>query len=547
MSEPVDEFKTVGQIPLASVISVLGAVPASELGMTMMHEHCLIDQSSWFVEYEEASPMRGYECPVEMAILADLRRRPFSTTRDNLRLNDVAVAAAELEHFRRAGGSTVVDVTSYGLGRDPLALQELARASGLNIVMGTGFYVENAHPGWVRKMTSDELADLMIAELLEGVGDTGVRAGVIGEVGTTGIPKGTGRRKIGPITPEEEKVLRAAASASLATGAAVSVHLDPIEPRAAAVVVDILESEGLAPNRIILDHMDQVEDIDYHLAMAARGVFVEFDSLGRDHVAEEWGSDFFWGHDSWRLRFLVLLIEAGHADQLLLSQDISMKIDLRRYGGVGYAHVLRNIVPSLRALGIGQEIIDGILIDNPARALAVLPSELKHYRAVEQAPRIRIRTRSRGALERLDAVKEVRAAIDCFYEAFSTGEGMDELWAHDDGVITFHPDGSQHCGWQEVRAGLRQAMTSELANCRITLSDVSIRAIGVTAWAVYNERSELTSAEIALLMDAFVTNVYEKRGGRWLMVHHHATLTDPEQLAQLRSFLSSITEPGATL
>ena len=362
-------------MPENVVLTVLGPIPASALGRTITHEHCFVDLTAWFSPPVDASPS-DLDRPVEMALLADLRRRPLSTTRDNLILDDPELAITELERYRWAGGESLVDVTCYGIGRNLPALVEISRATGLNIVLGTGFYVENAHPEWVRDRTADELAEFMLGEIREGIDGTGVRCGVIGEIGLTGIPRGAGRKKVGAITPEEEKVLRAAARASLDSGLTVSVHLDPIEPRAAVPAVDILESEGLEPGRIILGHMDQVNDLDYHLAAAARGVFIEYDSLGRDHYTEEWGYDFDWGHDSWRVRFAARLVAEGHAGQLLFSQDVCLKTDLRAYGGVGYAHVLTAIMPTLRALGIGEETIEQILVDNPRRALGADPARL---------------------------------------------------------------------------------------------------------------------------------------------------------------------------
>ncbi len=117
--------------------------------------------------------------------------------------------------------------------------------------------------------------------------------------------------------------------------------------------------------------MDQVHDLDYHLAVAARGVYIEYDSLGREHYTDEWGHGFHWGHDSWRVEFAKELIERGHGSQLLFSQDVCFKTDLRAYGGPGYGHVLKNIVPTLIASDVRQSDIDRILVENPARALAV--------------------------------------------------------------------------------------------------------------------------------------------------------------------------------
>lgn len=369
------------------VMTVLGPISADQLGTTMTHEHCFCDTTCWFAEPTEASRKRDMDRPIEMSMLSDLRRRPFSTTRQNLILEDEDLTIRELEYYRRAGGQSLVDTTVIGLGRDPQALQRISRATGLNIVMGTGFYVENAHPDYVRGMDVDQLSALMVRDIVEGVGDAGVRCGVIGEIGLTGIPKGAGRTKTGPITAEEEKVLRAAARAARQTGLAVSVHLDPIPPRAALVAIDVLEDEGLDPSRMIIGHMDQVQDIEYHLATAARGVYVEYDSFGREHYTDEWGHDFDWGHDSWRVRFVARLIAEGYGERLLVAQDVCLKTDLRSFGGNGYGHFLTNMVPTLRSLGVSSAAIDTILIDNPARVLAFDPAQGSAFRHSDEAAR----------------------------------------------------------------------------------------------------------------------------------------------------------------
>jgi phosphotriesterase-related protein len=352
--------------------TVLGPVPANSVGVTLAHEHCLIDLSTWFEPRREASRTRDISRPVEMGLLAELRRWPFATTRDNLALNDEDLAIEELGAFYRAGGAAVVDVTSIGLGRDPQALQRISRATGLAIVAATGIYIENTHPAWVAEMNADAIADLFVEEVTGGIEDTGVRAGVIGEIGLTGIPKGWGRRKVGPLTDAEEKVLRAAARAATETGAVVSLHIDPVPPRATERALSILlHEENVPPSRVIVGHMDQVHDIDYHLAVAAEGVFVEYDSMGREHYSFEWGYDFNWGHDAWRIRYVEQLIGDGHTDQLLLSQDVCLKTDLRKFGGPGYGHVLTNIVPMLTSIGVESRVVETILVDNPRRAFAI--------------------------------------------------------------------------------------------------------------------------------------------------------------------------------
>jgi phosphotriesterase-related protein len=218
------------------VVTVAGELDATELGVTICHEHCFIDLRALFEGDDDRA--------VEASLLAELRTRPFSTTRDNLVLDDDDVARDELGRFAAAGGRTVVDVTPIGVGRDPQRLRRLSGATGIAIVMGTGFYVEPLHPASVRELSADALAALFEREIREGV--DGVRAGVIGEIGVSGMP----------IPAEEAKVLRGAARAALATGAAVTLHLDPRPPHPGLAAIDVLEEEGLEPDRIVAGHLD---------------------------------------------------------------------------------------------------------------------------------------------------------------------------------------------------------------------------------------------------------------------------------------------------
>lgn len=350
------------------IMTVLGPIEPEQLGTTLMHEHILVDLSCNFLIPEEAS-LRGYlHQPVTMPMLGLLRRRPFSACLDNVILSDEELAIRELEHYARAGGRSLVDCTTMGIGRDPLAVQRISRATGLNVVLGTGVYVEPAHPDWVADSSQDQLTDLFIREVAVGIGDTGVRAGIIGEIGTSGVAKSQkDYRRVGDVTAEEEKVLRAAGRASVATGAAVTVHLD-IRGHGAYTVIDILESEGVAPNRMVMDHLDPVGDYDYCKAIAERGVFLEFDCFGRDYYSEELKLP--WGNDTQRVSLLTRLLGDGYEDQMVISQDICLKMDLRAYGGQGYDHLLMWGLPMFRRAGITEAQVHKLFVENPRRALA---------------------------------------------------------------------------------------------------------------------------------------------------------------------------------
>jgi phosphotriesterase-related protein len=348
------------------VVTVTGPVPPGALGVVLMHEHLFIDLSVWFDEPTTASGAELAGRKIDIALLGQLRRQPFASIRDNLRLGDQQMATDEAARFRAAGGTTIVDTTPIGLKRDPLALQWVARATGLNIVMGCGYYVEPAHPSEVCSASAETLALGLIREIKTGVGDTGVRPGIIGEIGTSGVERESGVR-VGDVTAQEEKVLRAAARASLQTGLAVSVHLDP-RGQGGFRVFDVLREEGLPVDRIIMGHMDHVPDLEYQLAMLDRGVYVQFDNFGREYYWD--AQNVYWNNDHWRVRSLAELVKRGYVKQLLISQDVALKMDLRAYGGYGYDHILVDIVPALLRHALTREDVATLMVANPA---AVLP------------------------------------------------------------------------------------------------------------------------------------------------------------------------------
>ncbi|MCU1414578.1 MAG: aryldialkylphosphatase [Microbacteriaceae bacterium] len=354
-----------------TIRTVLGDIDASDLGVTMTHEHCLVDLRNWFIEPTEASRRADMDKPIEMSMLGEIRRRQMSTTRSNLILSDEEIAVQELGHYTGLGGGSIVDASCIGIGRDPVALQRISRKAGLNIVMGTGFYVDGAHPDFVKDASIDELAQVMIDDIEKGSGPFHVKAGVIGEVGISGIKKGDGTRKTSAITDDEEKSLRASARAAIKTGVAVSVHTDIRPPLAAPLAVEILEDEGLPVNRMIIGHLDQVHDFDYTMSVAERGAYVQYDAWGREYYREEWGYGIVMGQDIWRADYVKRLIDEGFGDHILFAQDVCFKSDLRTYGGYGYGHILKSIVPMLEAKGVSPEAIQTILVDNPARALTL--------------------------------------------------------------------------------------------------------------------------------------------------------------------------------
>ena len=337
--------------------TVLGPIPADELGLTLVHEHVLFDVSDYWNEPGEASRVARAGRRVSIEELGALRYDPF-LLRDNLIHGDVDTAVRELEAFAHLGGMTVVDATNVSMGRDPLALRTISRRTGLHIIMGCGYYTEISLDETFRRRNVDDLTDELVRDVRHGVGDTGIRAGIIGEVGTSS-----------PVTEAERRSLVASARAQASTGAPLMVHLDGWA-REGHAVLDIIEHEGADASRVILCHMNpSCEDLTYQAGLAERGAFIEYDMMG---MANVYPTARCCPDDERSLRGVRRLMDAGHAGQVLLSQDVFLKSMLRCYGGLGYTHVLDTLVPIAAAVGIGEAELMAFLTTN-ARAAIVTP------------------------------------------------------------------------------------------------------------------------------------------------------------------------------
>ena len=198
-----------------NVLTVNGLIGPEDVGVAIMHEHIILDISR--------DPVPGYNAPAtdldlwqQKLSLENLHSaREGKLVKDNFMLTDEGVAAKELQHFKDNGGKTVVEVSSIGLGRDPLALRRIANAVGINVVMGSGWYRTAYHPPNMDLRTVEDLTEEIVRDITVGVDNTGICSGIIGEVGIEG----------NPLTPNEIKSIKASAKASRATGAAISFHV----------------------------------------------------------------------------------------------------------------------------------------------------------------------------------------------------------------------------------------------------------------------------------------------------------------------------------
>lgn len=254
----------------------------------------------------------------------------------------------ELTQLREEYGlDLVVELTCRGMGRDAAALARISRAAGVPVIAATGWYYEPFHTPDVVGSSVEHLTAVLVREITEGIAGTGVRPGVIGEVGSHGER---------PSEPEA-RVLRAAARAALTTGLSVATHAHL--GRGGAAQLDVLTREGLPPERISIGHQDLLDDPRAHRELAASGAYVAFDTVGKEGYQP----------DATRLRLLLALLEAGHADRTLLSCDVSRYGYLRTEGGQGYGHLFGGFLPALRAAGADDDLLDLLLRRNPVRFL----------------------------------------------------------------------------------------------------------------------------------------------------------------------------------
>lgn len=302
----------------SSVMTVTGPVAINDLGFTLPHEHIFANQ------------VREY--------------------RGNGLLNDEALAILEIEKLIASGGRTLIDCTIDEVARDPLALKRVSEATGLNIVMGCGHYRDPyLDNNWFDKNAPDAIAEIIVRDLTEGVDDTGVRSGIIGEIGADKWY----------ISAAEERSFRAAARAHHKTGITITTHAArwPV----GLPQLDLLAEEKVDPRRVIIGHCDMVPTPGYHEAIAKRGSWVEFDTIRGE---SEYDTEL-------RVEFVLKMVELGYAAQVLISHDLCLRTHMSVTGGCGYDFIIRDFIPRLKRAGLDDEVIHQITVENPARALTV--------------------------------------------------------------------------------------------------------------------------------------------------------------------------------
>ena len=343
---------------IGKVLTVLGPIEPAEVGPALLHEHLLNEISAMVPVPTDPEARRLYELPVTLDNLSEiLWSRAGMLSRDNIDMGSIELRASELALLYEAGGRTLAEVSVVGLRNSASELPELSRRSRVQIVAGTAFFVEALTPQRYLDWSVRQLADFLIREHTDGIGDTGVRAGFLGEVGTGA-----------PLMPFEERSLRASVIAMKETGLGMMVHTDPWAPGGLAVV-DVLEDAGADLSRIVIGHLNPtLPNVDYHRAIARRGAVLGYDLCGYDIVL---APGQFPARDWDMADAVVQLVREGFGDRIILSMDTALKTDYVRYGGWGYAHIQKRVGPLLLSKGLTEAELRRITVDTPTRILTI--------------------------------------------------------------------------------------------------------------------------------------------------------------------------------
>lgn len=303
---------------MAKIRTVLGDIRPDDVGFTYTHEHLISHPPKWRIEEDP-----------------------------DLELPDIEKAIEELEYFHAAGGKCVVEGTAIDYGRDAEALRHIATHVPVHIVATTGFNKGAYYPDWVKEMSVDDVTQLLVEEITNGIGDTGVRAGQI-KIGSS----------YNVITPEEEKITRAAARAHKITGAPIWVHTEL--GTMGLEQLDLLEEEGVDLSKVAVGHSDRNPDPHYHLEILRRGAYIQFDCVSKVKYHPE----------SVTIELIKNVLGHGYGDRLLVSGDMGRKSYLRAYGGgPGLEYIITKFVRRLLEERLSETVISKIFVENPARWL----------------------------------------------------------------------------------------------------------------------------------------------------------------------------------
>ncbi len=341
---------------VGKVQTVTDLIDSSELGITLAHDHVIFDGNFLYVEPEKESEKDLAQQKISLENRGWVGYH-WTSSLDNVELKDEALAISELRRFIAAGGRSIVDPTNIGLGREPIILRRIAEETGMNIVMGAGYYLGVTHPEDMDDRSEEAITEEIIADINVGVDGTEIKAGMIGEIGCAY-----------PWDNNEKKSLRAAVEASKETGAALMVHpgRDPSSP---VEIAELVDKAGGDLSRTIICHIDRTcLDRGWLKDMADTGCYLEYDLFGNESSYYPPNPKVDMPSDAQRMDVILWHFENGFERQILLSHDVATKHRLHAYGGLGYDHLITNVVPRIQQRGLSEENITTLIVENPATA-----------------------------------------------------------------------------------------------------------------------------------------------------------------------------------
>ncbi len=337
------------------ITTVTGNLPAENFQYILSHEHLLFDCRMLVAPLEDAD----FYKELSLSNFGKVSRNPYAVL-ENAAQTDLAVAVQELEAYKKAGGTLVVDATTADFGRDPLKLVEISKKSGIPIVAGCGSYVDGAIEPEIKALSISELRDQILHDLYDGIDGTDVRAGLIGEIGVSDH-----------MTEFESKSVMAAAAAQRESGCGMHIHTG-LWTREGLNALRLALDSGADVHKVCINHTDVRLDELYILEILEQGAYIEFDNFGKEFYVDRRNRNLLCGSfatDVERIKFIKGLIQKGFLEQILISNDICLKSMLHRFGGWGYDHVLTNVIPMMEDFGISQAEIDVMMTENPLRFL----------------------------------------------------------------------------------------------------------------------------------------------------------------------------------
>jgi phosphotriesterase-related protein len=348
--------------------TVTGPIEPDQLGVTLFGDMLFHDLGLFRAAPSEASARDQFFGPITQEVLSNQRYYGMRS-QQMLRLGNVREAIEEASIFKQWGGETILDGAGLTMGRDPVALARVSRATGLNVIMGGSFYAVRSHPADMDDRTEDDLVKKLVTDIVDGVDGTGIKVGIMGETGLTS-----------PTAPNEIRALRATGLAHLETGCPILIHPGesdelPIEE------IELLASLGVDLNHVVMAHVSTMSD-DTLMTLLKAGCYVRYEFGGESRAGSPYTITYTGTNenttrnlqrgapgDGDQILKIIDLMDKGYADQIVVTSDLNTANRRTVHGGHGYHYLLANIVPRMRASGMDDDAIETLFVRNPQRAL----------------------------------------------------------------------------------------------------------------------------------------------------------------------------------